>query len=434
MDSIELFFRSVGKKDATHLKEHGAVRAYARFSHNPSAVDAEAALRHAWKTLRYLQPQIAAYLQGNRLHYKVPQATDIESWMIETFRVETVLTVDQLLSLPRRLLLPALHYFPKSSEILFCASHWRIDAIGATSVINLLFKSLAEPSTISFGDEGKNLSPGRDEAAAFTQDVSKEADDAATSLLMEYTTNLPSLGLPVQLVNEFSGTSSRIENKLPSAATKSIVAACKREDISVTAAVHAALVVALQDLTSDPSAAERYTSWGAFDYRPHAAPEHTDPAAHPVTVMMCSLPISFTTTDFYENVSSFETFYQQLQNPFNNAALHATLVPFTLKCAEMVNRPLPRGMPQPTEPLVANVGTLNRYLDGRYGDGVVEITDFWLGGMVVTRQPLLYLWVWRGRLTLSMCYNDQFYTAGFMRSFVDKVVRVLVDELGIEHA
>lgn len=432
LDSIELYFKALGEKGATFNRENGAVRAYAKFSRDPSAYNAEAALKHAWKTVRYLQPQIAASLQGETIVYEVPQAADLESWMARTFLVETMLTIDELLASPRRCSLPTLYYLPKTSEVLICASHWRIDAIGATSLMNLLFRSFAEPSHTSFGDEGKNLSPGRDEAAKLLQKVSQESEDAATSLLMEYTTNIPGLGLPVELVNEISGAICRIESRFSPATTKSVIAACEARDLSVTTAVHAAMIVALQQLSSDASSAERYTSWGTFNYRPYVDPDYTDPATHPVSVMLCSLPITLPTSDFHENASSLKPFYKQLDNPFNSAALHAMLAPYTRKCAAMISQPLPRGIPQPTEPLVNSVGILDRYLDGEYGQGAVEIVDFWLGGVVLTRQPQFYIWTWQGRINLSICYNEQYYTEEFMRSFIESVEGVLLRELCIE--
>lgn len=432
LDSIELFLKAVGEKGASYAKENRAVRAYAKFSRDTSTDDTEAALRHAWKSLRYIQPQIAASLHGSSIHYDVPQIADLESWMMKTFLVEAVLTVDELLASPRRSSLPTLHYLPKTSELLFRSSHWRIDAIGATSLMNLLFKLLAEPSPVSFGDEGKKLTPGRDEAARFPQVISQADDDAAASLLLEYTTNLPSLGLPIQLVNEISSAISRVEARLSRTTTTSVVAICKKQDISVTTAVHAALVVALQELDSDLSSAERYTTWGTFNYRPYVDPSYTNPAIHPVAVMQCSLPISFIASDFQENASSLKSFYRQLQNPFDSATLHTTLAPYTRKCAALINQPLPRGMPQPTEPLLHGIGTLDRYLDGKYGQGAVEITDFWLGGVVLTRQPLFYVWMWQEKITLSMCYNQQYYTAGFMSSFIQRVEGVLLKELRSE--
>lgn len=432
LDSGELFFRAVGEKGATHGREPRAVIACAKFGHDLSTHDAEVALRHAWKTLRFLQPQLAAYMQGNSIHYEVLQPSGLGSWMRETFLVERVLTSDELLASSRRSSLPTLYYLPNTSEVLFCSSHWRVDAIGAVSLINILFKSVAEPSPISFGNEAKNLPPGRDEAAGFPQDVPQEADDAATSLLMEYVSNLPSLGLPIELVNEISGAPARIESIISPAATASVVAACKKTGRTVTTAIHAALVIALQGLSSISSSTERYTSWGTFDYRPYLDPEYANPAVNPVAVMLCALPISFIPSDFDETASLLQPFYRQLQNPFNSAALHSMLVPYSGKLAAMINYPLPRGIPQPTEPLVGSIGVLDRYLDGKYGQGAVEIKSFWLGGVVMTRQPLFYVWTWHGRMAFSMCYNEQFYTAKFMTSFVERVVDGLLEALGIQ--
>ena len=473
LDSVQLFYRDIGKRGETSTREHWAVRAYAKFRYNYSPAATETALKHAWRSLRYLQPQMAAYLQGNRMIYHAPQSATLESWMAETFLVETVLTVDELLASPRPSSLPTLHYVPKTSEVLFCASQWRIDAIGATSLMNLLFKLVAEPLHASFidesrnlsqgrdeaarlprdisqeeddaatsllmeyapfMDESRNLSPGRDEAARLPRDISQEVDDAATSLLMEYATNLPSLGLPVELVNEVSGAIRRTETRFSPATTTSVISACKTKDLTVTTAVHAAMILALQELSSGESLGERYTSWGTFNYRPYLDPIYADPAIYPVAAMLCSLPITFpTSASFHETASALKPFYAQLQNPFRCAALHVILAPYTEKCAAMINQPLPPRIPQPTEPLVDSVGIMDRYLQGEYGEGAVEVTDFWLGSVVLTRQPLFYVWTWRGKMTLSMCYNEQFYTARFMRSFVERVARILFRELAVEH-
>ena len=426
LNSIELLLRDIGRKEATFNKEQWAVRACAKFRHDSSIANTKTALKHAWRTLRYLQPQMAASLRGNCMVYETPLLDDLQSWMAETFLVETVLTVDELLGSPRPSSLPTLYYLPKTSTLLFCSSHWRIDAVGATSLLNLLFKFLAEPLEIPFVDESRNLSPGRDEAATLPQTVSQEENNAATSLLMEYTTNLPSLGLPVQLVNEVFGACCRIETKLSLAITASIVATCKTKEITVTTAIHAVMLVALQEMSSCTSSGERYTSWGTFNYRPYLDPDYNDPAANPVTTMQCSLPISFTTSNFYENASTLKKFYAQLQDPFNSSTMNAILAPYTEKQAAMITEPLPRGVPQPTEPLVVSLGILDRYLDGKGGGGEVEITDFWLASVVMTRQPLLYVWTWRGKMSLSMCYNDRFYTEKFMKSFIEKVVRILL--------
>ena len=432
LNSVERLFRSIGETTATFSREHWSVRACAKFCYAFPAIETETALKNAWRTLRFLQPQMAAYLKGDCMVYDSPQVTDLGSWMAETFLIESALTVDELLASSRRSLRPTLYYLPQSSEVLLCASHWRIDAIGATIILNLLFKFLAEPPQMSFSDESKNLSPGRDEAASLPPDPSQEDENAAMSLIMEYATNLPSLGLPIELVNEVSGAFCRIETKLSPVTTASITAACKEKDMTVTTAVHAALIAALQEVSSSTSSGERYTAWGTFNYRPYLDPEYTDPSMNAFTVILCNLPISFITSSFHENASVLKPFYAQLRNPFNNASLRAILGPLTKKQNWVTSQPLPPGMPRPNDPSMVSVGILDPYLHDTYGQGTVEVTEYWVGVVVLTRQPVFYVWTWQGKMTLCMCYNNQFYTASFMRSFMERVERILFEELAVE--
>ena len=63
---------------------------------------------------------------------------------------------------------------------------------------------------------------------------------------------------------------------------------------------------------------------------------------------------------------------------------------------------------------------------------MIEIKSFWLGGVLMTRQPLFYAWTSRGRMAFSMCYNEHFYAAKFMPSFVERVVDGLLEALGVQ--
>ena len=175
---------------------------------------------------------------------------------------------------------------------------------------------------------------------------------------MEFVSNLPSLGLPIELVNEVSGVPAWIDSIISPAATASVVAACKKSGRTVTTALHAALVIALQGLSSITSSTERYTSWGTFNYRPYVDRNYANSVVNPVAIMLCTLPISFIPSDFDETASLLQPFYRQLQNPFNSAALHSMLVPCSGKLAAMINQPPPRGIPQTTEPLVGSIGVL----------------------------------------------------------------------------
>lgn len=79
LDSVQLFFRDIGRGDRTSFREQWAVRAYAKFRCKSSPAATETALKYAWRALRYLQPQVAAHLQGNCMLYDARQSAPLES-------------------------------------------------------------------------------------------------------------------------------------------------------------------------------------------------------------------------------------------------------------------------------------------------------------------------------------------------------------------
>ena len=87
-ESLERFYRALSAGGAALNREHFVVSAVVRLRLSPSIGDLEPALQHAWKTLRYDFPQIAAHGQGDTYIYEVPTASTIDSWLSETFITE----------------------------------------------------------------------------------------------------------------------------------------------------------------------------------------------------------------------------------------------------------------------------------------------------------------------------------------------------------
>ena len=48
---------------------------------------------------------------------------------------------------------------------------------------------------------------------------------------------------------------------------------------------------------------------------------------------------------------------------------------------------------------------------------------------MLIKQFMAHVWTWNGKMRLSVCYNESFYTETFVESFLEKVVKVLLDEL-----
>ena len=68
---------------------------------------------------------------------------------------------------------------------------------------------------------------------------------------------------------------------------------------------------------------------------------------------------------------------------------------------------------------------VEKYFGGKYGDSV-EVETFTFGVSMITRQTMLYVWTWKGELTLSSEYN-----AEEVREVMLTIKRVLEKELDI---
>ncbi len=149
-ENLELLHRAVGASAAALNREQWVISAVLRLRLNPSIEDPEQALRHAWKTLRYDFPQIAAYGQGDTYIYEVASVPIIDTWLSETFVTEPATSFTTSVygkSAPSEL--AKLFYFPHTSEILFHSSHWRIDGIGTLHLLDQFLKTLAHPRPIN---------------------------------------------------------------------------------------------------------------------------------------------------------------------------------------------------------------------------------------------------------------------------------------------
>ena len=212
-DSVERFFLAINRGSLALNREHWAVTIFARFETSASLEETETALRHAWKTMRYDHPSLACIARDETKSYEIPDQPALDGWLEKSFIIEsTSTTKDDLLASFCPSALASLHYLPNTSEILIHTSHWRIDLVGAISLLQNIFSAVDKPRPIEFGNEGANLSPSRDEAANYSQldqlgssAEAEQVDKAATDVVMHVLSNLPSAGLPAQNVNQLPG-------------------------------------------------------------------------------------------------------------------------------------------------------------------------------------------------------------------------------------
>ena len=430
LDSLEIWYRALGSGGAPLNREHWSVTAVAQIClHFPASETAEA-LRHAWKTIRYDNPQIACTVQGNKNVYDVPDETAVETWLKDTFIVAPSQTASGLFSAFTPAPFATFYYLPQTSEVAIHFSHSRMDGIGAMHLLHQLFKALAEPRNKAFGTESKNLSPNFNDATGTSTSVTPEIQQAVAKMATEFISNVPSVGLPNFASNHVPGSTQRRGLQLETQATSAVVNACRERGIGVTAAVHAAVIAATYQLAPPELAARKYLSWCAFDLRPYCTPPY-DSAAHAVTLYHAGLVAVVAPSSFLTNASELQSMYKRSWQP-SQSNLLSLVIPLTESITALLSQPLPPNLPPPTEPALSSLGVVDRYIDSKYGDKI-EVKDFWLAVEMLSRQVQVYVWTFQDRLRLSACFNESFYEGGFVEGFLSRIQDILLKELEIEN-
>ncbi|KAF4633170.1 hypothetical protein G7Y89_g4948 [Cudoniella acicularis] len=333
----------------------------------------------------FQSPEIACSAEGNTKVYSVATESSLEAWLDETFIIEPMIaTIEGLFANFKPGPLSTCHYLPRSSEFLIHNSYWRTGGIGAINLLNNFFHAVNNSQEIAFVAEGVNLTPSVDELAGFLNVPSKEANEEAMALAVQYFGNLPTIGLPTKS-NQVPGPTHRSGIKLGVKTITSILATCKANNLTVTTAFHAAFIMATLDLdTSKRPEGKKYTSYIAFNFYPYLAPPNGDPTAHPVTVNMLGLPLSITPKNFANCITQLQTVYKQPLSPKDNN-FEAIMAPYIKKFAAIAAMAPPPDVVLPSEPIINSLGVVDKYLEKHHGDKV-EIVDFWLGVEMLTRQ------------------------------------------------
>lgn len=422
-ESLERFYRAMSASGVALHREHFVISALLRLRLSTSMEDPEKALRHAWKTLRYDFPQIAAYSEGDNYIYDVPTASIIDSWLSETFISEQATSsTTSVCGNSAPISLAKMHYFPHTSEILFRSSHWHIDGIGALHLLDQFLGILAHPRAVEFGDEGKNLSIGVDEAANVPLEVTPEMEKCATDLLMQFVNNVPSIGLPTSAI-QTPGSSARCETRFSPQQNSSIIARCKASGFSVTAATHAAIVSATSQAADPRYPADKYTSFSSFDLRKYC-PSPYNSADKAVSNFHTGIPVVISPSTFQKNVAQFQNLYSRRLNVQGQDNVFAFLACYVDKVYALFTQPPAPGSLPPCEPSLSSLGVIDDFIAQKHGD-TVEVMDFWLGVDMLSRQLMVYVWTHLRELKLSACYNEVFYAREFVQDFLLAIQDIL---------
>ncbi|KAK3381167.1 hypothetical protein B0H63DRAFT_475021 [Podospora didyma] len=436
-DGAEKVFYGMSQAFKRLNREHGSVYTICRITGPAGSKPLGEEFRQAWKRLRFDFPALTVFEAGGKKTYLEPTQANIETWAKDTFWVddeaEAAREVVPNLHLRK---LPCLVFVSRSSEVLFHCSHWRIDALGACMVLDRLFAILAELvagsqlETPRWELENKHLSPSLEDAYGCPKEVTLATEAKAQEIRQRnFDVAYPSAGLKYQGDQTTLPGVHRCQTvTFGKKVSEKLIRACKSRGFSVTAAVHAASAASVFE--SDDFGCDGYSTVVSVNLRPFLPPTSTYACGTYVTGITHTLRRS---RDGGGDNNSFGLWSRQLTSGYREdwepkAYLDALREVYRVHGQTMVS--LLGSRPAASNVTVSSLGVIDSYL--RRDHGKVQVEAFHLGSAIMGRQPTLYIWTFGGCLTLSVDYNEAYYSEKQIGDLLHSIRSCLGKELGVD--
>ncbi|KAF2469537.1 uncharacterized protein BDR25DRAFT_334810 [Lindgomyces ingoldianus] len=414
LEKINLINRNVAKAPD---RDNWAKTAVVKLEFSTSLGDPEAALRSAWKQVRYNYPEMAAF----------PYDDQVALWVAATFSVCPNTTVDELFGhIPRNEQMMC-YYLPDTSEVLVRSPHYRLDARGAVFCLNYLIESLANlDPVLIFGGCAKNLSPSIDSALNIPYEYTPTIERAAMRRLAALKPRNPPLELSPTIMSHSPGATRRRFIKLSVSESQAVMTGCASGDMDLTAALHAALVATVAKL-APPSELCSFMASFHCDLRfLISEPVTTKWAPTSCTSVVTSEVDVSPSTTFKDIYTQLASVYASGYGPYwaSTACFHEQL-------AKVLASKDPDYSDDRAAPRFGPLGDIDEQLKKDVTNGLIRVKDFWLGGETLTKRKIVHSWIWERQIHFSCCYNESFWEDEFVEGFLEQIRDVLLEEVAL---
>ncbi|KAI2464936.1 hypothetical protein F4781DRAFT_50478 [Annulohypoxylon bovei var. microspora] len=427
VDGLEGYFVVMANISAGLCDGREHYTLYSKLELETGSTDVTPALKHAWKQIRYEQPQIATVVDGMKKVYEVPGEKALEEWLASTFVVSPASDAEELYQSVQPIKQATLYYLPKSSELVFRGHHHTLDGTGVLLFWHSYLDALASPiEDIKFGDETARLAPIMEEVLGYPEQPTQAQGEKATALFMSWAASVPGIGPISQLGAAPSGRCQNAELVFPTKTTEALVAACKDKGVSVSAAVHAAYVRTIAKHADPKSKLAEYVTAAQFNLRPYL-PEPYSSNKHAVSVYYTPLPYKVDLpASFWDVAKSLHEYYQSSFK--GDAEMLEIKGHFTRVLCGAVQTPEFLANPISKDALVSSLGVAERYVQREYGNGI-KVKDLKMGVDVVMGMSMFFFYTFRDQLRLVYSFNDGFEEAENIQKYLEEVQTTLVEEL-----
>lgn len=404
-------------------------------------------LRNAWLQMRQQYPTLAAENTPDGKVYRSPSSkAELKAWLDSTFIVVPNKTWPDLWKNLVKTKHMTMYFCPEAHQLLVQGEHHIVDGRGGMNFWDRFFRALASPApdallTQTAGAEVARLPPRSDDLLDMAEKSPGRGEQHAAELLAPLSTMDAPIFLPMPSpVPPHSTHNATAELKADVSTSNAIKAACKAHRVSVTAAWHAAVVLATQSIqarsttATSPNPGKEFACFGNFDLRRYfpdpetVLPPAAVPDAYNLSNHHCILPYVVTPEGktFPDLARELDLFYQR-DLPAADPDLWSALGPMIrMLVPEYVSAPEEAG----STPALSSFGVADRFIDGDYGRWKVD--EIWFGNTVTGPWLECFMWAWKGRVCLNSCFNPAYYTAQDVREFHEAVLGEMLKGLGVE--
>ncbi|KAK5086891.1 hypothetical protein LTR05_004061 [Lithohypha guttulata] len=415
---------------------------------NPAypATQVVSALRSAWKALRLLRsPDIATTFKDGQKIYSVTNSEDLEKWLEDTFTLKDITTSlkdavrDEQL---KATLLPTLALLPETAtesnfigSVILFISHWRTEAAGVFKMLDQIFdyaedlltgsSTAAALETHVLGSEANLLTPALDDIFMSGKRPSDEAKACVTQDFSNYYANFPPLDYPMQREPTASPSYLKVNQRTYTvSSTSTLVASCKANNVTITAAVHAAYLGAVWQLASPESEKRSYASIMPAQLRtrlPKSSPYREQGCWDSARMLLLTAPPD---QDFLTRAQNLKTQYARANT---DEWLYDDIgqIPIQMGLPPASDYPLPISMPYFT-----SIGVLdNEVIVPDHGGFQVNYLTFWADSTMPG--IVLRLWTFKKRLNVQIQWNAAYHSDASIQRTLDIIEEILKQELGM---
>ncbi|KAA8899740.1 hypothetical protein TRICI_006305 [Trichomonascus ciferrii] len=391
--------------------------------------DVVGSLRKAWVMMRHSQPHLATFVQDDKFVYETPGTSGLAKWLNATFVVADENNAQELAQHVKPIRQATLYYLPKSSELVLRCSHHLMDGIGTLMFWHCFFTAVANPQEVAFGDEKTRLPPTLERVLGFPETPRQDHRDRANEIFTEWASNIPAIGVPNSAGEAPSKQAQRAGFKFSQQTTTSLVQVCKQRGVSVTAAVHAALIRCLMKYADPTVKQSEYRSVGQFNLQNYL-PAPYNSTDYAVSTYFCSFPYNIDLpAPFWELAKDLGDYYKttfktdpelleigcELMRTLYNA----------FQLPEVQNSPISK------DPLFSSLGIVENHLQRTYG-GSITVREFLFSGDCVAGMSAMFIYTFCDQLRLVSCFNDGFQNPCDIQTYAQEIQNILIDELELK--